>query len=71
MRLVDLLFGMFLCGIAIASQGCALTNSEGFEFRASAGLHAVDTHQASQATHAQPCGGLRGWWYGCDSSMEK
>ena len=50
-----------------STSGCALFNQEGFEMYAKAGVRAVDEHEEKQSTKLKPCGGLRGWWNGCDS----
>lgn len=48
MKLVDLLFGMFVCGIAIATQGCS-----GIEVGTKAWVMRVDESQSSQRTHRE------------------
>ena len=50
-----------------ACSGCAVFNEKGFETYAKVGFRAVDEHEEKQSTKLKPCGGLRGWWNGCDS----
>lgn len=61
--------GLMWWGIVALASGCAIGNPAGFEFTASAGLHAVDEREESQKTHAKRIP-LKCWFMPCGDVEE-
>jgi hypothetical protein len=67
MKLVDLIFGMLLCGLAVATQGCM---GRGVELGGKLWATEVDERQESQATHRRTAPLKCFLWSDCSQSSE-